>query len=87
MNGVRTWDYSFKSTIKKTTTRAFTLVRKLNSVDDKKENLRFYAGLETQHGRQQKDNNSRFYTRQSGLEIQPSTALKFLTIIERKAKN
>ena len=57
-------------------------------VDDKKDNnSRFYAGPETQHGRQKKDNNSRFYIRGSGLEIRPSTALKFLTIIERKAKN
>ena len=60
VNGVGTWDDNSLS---------FTLVRKLNTVDDKK------------------DNNARFYTRRSGLEIQPSTALKFLTIIERKAKN
>ena len=34
---------------------------------------------------QEKDNNSRFYIRWSGLEIQSSTALKFLMIVESKA--
>ena len=36
---------------------------------------------------QEKVNNSRFYTCRSDLEIRSSTALKFLTIVERKAKD
>ena len=36
---------------------------------------------------QEKDNNSRFYIPRSGLEIWSSTALKFLTIVERKAED
>ena len=36
---------------------------------------------------QEKGNNSHFYIRWSGLEIRSSTALKFLTIVESKAKD